>query len=69
VSVTRTMAEEAKSPVSVGATNTTEEVTRSTDAVAQPAVAEAKSAEDGVEATSGIAEGKRLFVVYRQIGC
>ncbi|EUC47668.1 hypothetical protein COCMIDRAFT_3460 [Bipolaris oryzae ATCC 44560] len=50
------MAEEAKSPVPVDATNTTEEATRSTDGVAQPAVAEANPADDGVVATSGVAE-------------
>lgn len=54
------MAEEAKAnpPVSLDATNTTEEATRSTDAVAEPAVAETKSAEDGAVATEGVAEGK-----------
>ncbi|KNG46483.1 pwwp domain-containing protein [Stemphylium lycopersici] len=52
------MAEEAKAnpPVSLDATNTTEEATRSTDAVAEPAVAETKSAEDGAVATEGVAE-------------
>ncbi|XP_014558455.1 hypothetical protein COCVIDRAFT_94412 [Bipolaris victoriae FI3] len=50
------MAEEAKSPVPVDATNNTEEATRSTDGVAQPAVAEAKPTDDGVVATSGVAE-------------
>ena len=52
------MAEEANTPVSVDVTNTTEEATRSTDAVAEPAVAEAKPAEDGAVATEGVAEGK-----------
>jgi hypothetical protein len=53
------MADEVSPPVSADATNTTELPTRSTDAVAEPAVAEAKPAEDGaVVATSGVAEGK-----------
>ena len=55
------MADEVKAPVPVDAANTTEEATRSTDAVAQPAVAEAKPAENGAVATSGVAEGKRPF--------
>jgi outer membrane biosynthesis protein TonB len=50
------MAEEANPPVSADTTNTVDEPTRSTDAVAEPAVAEAKPAEDGVVATSGVAE-------------
>jgi hypothetical protein len=52
------MADEVTPPVSADASNTTEVATRSKDAVAEPAVAEAKSAEDGVVATSGVAEGK-----------
>lgn len=63
------MAEEAKSPVPVDATNNTEEATRSTDGVAQPAVAEAKPTDDGVVATSGVAEGKRPYFVNRRRGC
>lgn len=63
------MAEEAKSPVPVDATNITGEATRSTDAVAQPAVAEANPADDGVVATSGVAEGKRPFFANRRRGC
>jgi hypothetical protein len=51
------MADEANPPVSADTANSTELPTRSTDAVAEPAVAEAKPAEDGVVATSGIAEG------------
>jgi hypothetical protein len=53
------MAEEANVPASVDATSPVEEPTRSPDAVAEPAVAEAKPAEDGVIATSEVAEGKR----------
>jgi hypothetical protein len=52
------MADEVNPPVSADATNTAEETTRSMDAVAEPAVAEAKPAEDGVVATLGVAEGK-----------
>ncbi|KAF1832923.1 hypothetical protein BDW02DRAFT_580802 [Decorospora gaudefroyi] len=48
------MAEEVKSPVSADTTNAAEETTRSSDAVAEPVVAEAKPAEDGVVATSGV---------------
>jgi hypothetical protein len=55
------MAEEANPPVSADTTNNVEEPTRSTDAVAEPAVAEAKPAEDGVVATSGVAEGNYLL--------
>jgi len=50
------MAEEANPPTSVDVTNTTEKVTRSTDAVKKPGVAEAKSAEEGGAATSDVAE-------------
>ncbi|KAI4631519.1 uncharacterized protein J4E87_002224 [Alternaria ethzedia] len=50
------MADEANPPVSADTTNTAELPTRSSDAVAEPAVAEAKPAEDGVIATSGVAE-------------
>jgi hypothetical protein len=50
------MAEEANVPASVDATSPVEEPTRSPDAVAEPAVAEAKPAEDGVIATSEVAE-------------
>lgn len=60
------MAEEASAPVSVDAAKTIEEPTRATDAVAEPAVAEAKPAEDGVVATSGVAQGTYTL---RQIFC
>lgn len=50
------MAEEVNPPVSADTKQTTEEATRPADAVAEPAVAEAKPAEDGVIATSGVAE-------------
>ena len=53
------MADEVNPPASADAINTTELPTRSTDAVAEPAVAEAKPAEDGVIATSGVAEGNQ----------
>lgn len=53
------MADEANPPVSADTTNTAELPTRSSDAVAEPAVAEAKPAEDGVIATSGVAEGNQ----------
>ncbi len=52
------MAEEAAAPAVVNATSGAEEQNKSTDAVAQPAVAEPKPAEGGVVATSGVAEGK-----------
>lgn len=51
------MAEEANPSVSVGATTSVEETTRPSDAIAEPAVAEAKPAEDGVVATAGVTEG------------
>jgi hypothetical protein len=51
------MAEEANPPVTTDTTNKVDESTRSIAAVAEPAVAEAKPAEDGVVATSGVAEG------------
>jgi hypothetical protein len=58
------MADEVNPSAPVDATNTAEEATRSTDAVAEPAVAEAKPVEDDVVvATSGVAEGKRLLSV------
>lgn len=60
------MAEEVKAHVPVDAANTTEEATRSADAVAQPAVAEAKPAENGAVATSGVAEGKESSLKNRQ---
>ncbi|KAF1946205.1 PWWP domain-containing protein [Clathrospora elynae] len=50
------MAEEANAPVSTDAAKGFEEPTRSADAVAEPAVAEAQPAEDGVVATSDAAE-------------
>jgi hypothetical protein len=55
------MAEEANPTVSADTTNSVEKPTRSTDAIAEPAVAEAKPAEDGVIATSGVAEGNHLL--------
>jgi len=58
------MAEEANPPTSVDVTNTTEKATRSTDAVKEPAVAEAKSAEEGGAATSDVAEGKQSLCAY-----
>ncbi|KAG9188260.1 hypothetical protein G6011_02183 [Alternaria panax] len=50
------MAEEANPPVSPDTTNTVDEPTRPTNAVAEPAIAEAKPAEGGVVATSGVVE-------------
>ncbi|OAL07547.1 hypothetical protein IQ06DRAFT_12271 [Phaeosphaeriaceae sp. SRC1lsM3a] len=50
------MADESGAPVVADAPKPVEEPTTSTDAVAEPAVAEAKPAEDGVIATSGVAE-------------
>lgn len=58
------MAEEANPPASVDVINTTEEATRSTGAVEEPVVAEAKSAEDGGAATSDVAEGKQSLLVH-----
>ena len=55
------MAEEANPPVPADTAIKVEEPTRSTDAAAEPAVAEAKPAEDGVVATSGVAEGNYLL--------
>jgi hypothetical protein len=52
------MADEASAPAVADITNTAEETTASADAIAQPAVTEAKPAEDGAIATSGVAEGK-----------
>jgi hypothetical protein len=54
------MAEETNAPVVADASKPTEEPTPSTDAIAEPAVAEAKPGEDGVIATEGVAEGKYL---------
>jgi hypothetical protein len=55
------MADEATAPVTVEPTATTEIPTRSADAAAEPAVAEAKPSEgDAVIATEGVAEGKSL---------
>ncbi|KAF2850735.1 hypothetical protein T440DRAFT_83498 [Plenodomus tracheiphilus IPT5] len=50
------MAEEASAAVSADATKTVDEPTRAEGAVAEPAVAEAKPAEGGVVATSGVTE-------------
>ncbi|KAJ4372414.1 hypothetical protein N0V83_004188 [Neocucurbitaria cava] len=50
------MADEATAPVHTDAAKAVEEPTRSTEAIAEPAVAEAKPAEDGIIATSGVAE-------------
>ncbi|KAH7399531.1 hypothetical protein BKA66DRAFT_166898 [Pyrenochaeta sp. MPI-SDFR-AT-0127] len=50
------MADEATAPAPVNATNSLEEQTRPADAIAEPAIAAAKSAEGGVVATSGVAE-------------
>ncbi|KAE8852686.1 hypothetical protein PTNB29_10076 [Pyrenophora teres f. teres] len=50
------MAEEANPPASVDVTNTTEEATRSTDAVEEPAATEAKPTEESGTATSDVAE-------------
>jgi hypothetical protein len=52
------MADEVNAPASADATNTVDMPTRSVDAVAEPAVAEAKPAEDGIVATEGVAEGE-----------
>ena len=56
------MADESSAPVVADAPKPVEEPTPSTDAIAEPAVAEAKPAEDGVVATSGVAEGNNLLV-------
>lgn len=50
------MADESGAPVVADPPKPVEEPTPSTDAVAEPAVAEAQPAEDGVVATSGVAE-------------
>ncbi|KAF1840507.1 uncharacterized protein K460DRAFT_296672 [Cucurbitaria berberidis CBS 394.84] len=50
------MADEATAPVSGDATKVAQETARSTDAIAEPAVAEAKPAEGGTVATTGVAE-------------
>lgn len=52
------MADESGAPVVADVPKPVEETTPSTDAIAEPAVAEAKPAEDGIVATSGVAEGK-----------
>jgi hypothetical protein len=52
------MADEGSAPAVADITNTAGETIVSADAVAQPAVAEAKPAEDGAIATSSVAEGK-----------
>lgn len=51
------MAEEVSAPVSVDATNTLDEPTRSESAVAEPAVAEAKPADDEIVPTADVTEG------------
>jgi hypothetical protein len=62
------MADEANAPVSVDATGTVDMPTRPADAVAEPAVAEAKPAEGGTVATEGVAEGEchsaSLYMVW-----
>jgi hypothetical protein len=55
------MADETIASAVANVTESVEEPTPSTDAIAQPAVAEASPAEDGVVATSGVAEGKPYF--------
>ncbi|KAF2830996.1 hypothetical protein CC86DRAFT_442879 [Ophiobolus disseminans] len=50
------MADESNSPAVADTTKPVEEPTRSEDAVAQPAVAEAKPTEGGIIATEGVAE-------------
>jgi hypothetical protein len=52
------MADVVDAPAPAATTNNVEEPTQSTDVVAEPAVAEAKPAEGGVVATSGVAEGR-----------
>lgn len=52
------MADQVTAPVHADTAKSVEEPTRSTDAIAEPAVAEAKPAEGGIVATSGVAEGK-----------
>jgi hypothetical protein len=52
------MADESNAPAAADATQQVEEPTRPADDIAQPAVAEAKPAEGGIIATSGVAEGK-----------
>jgi hypothetical protein len=52
------MADETNAPAVADATKSIEEPAPSTDAIAEPAVAEAKPAEGGIVATSGVAEGK-----------
>jgi hypothetical protein len=59
------MADETSASAVADVTKTVEEPTQSVDAIAQPAVAEAKPAEHGAIATSGVAEGKS----YRARGC
>lgn len=51
------MADEVTAPANTAAAIPVEETTGAADAVAQPVVAEAKPAEGGVVATSGVAEG------------
>jgi hypothetical protein len=48
----------ADAPAVADVTTSVEEATRPAEPVAVPAVAEAKPEEDGVIATSGVAEGK-----------
>ncbi|CAO2656959.1 Nn.00g057620.m01.CDS01 [Neocucurbitaria sp. VM-36] len=50
------MADQVTAPVHADAAKVVEEPTRSTEAIAEPAVAEAKPAEGGIVATSGVAE-------------
>lgn len=62
------MADEVNAPISVDATSTVDMPTRPADAIVEPAVAEAKPAEDGVVATESVAEGEchsaSLYMVW-----
>jgi hypothetical protein len=51
------MADETIAPAVADTTTSVEEPTRPTDAIAEPAVAEAKPDEGGIIATEGVAEG------------
>jgi hypothetical protein len=52
------MADETNAPAATDAPAAIEEPTVSAEPVAEPAVAEAKSGEDGIIATEGVAEGE-----------
>lgn len=58
------MAEETNAPAVADAPKLVEETIPATDAVAEPAVTEAKPAEEGIVATEGVAEGMRLTAVH-----